>query len=100
MIVRWKCKWCQESGCLEVKAPVALDRLDMLVRNLHARGRKARGYACPENHLEVSLVDMTAPVQKLAGTFPVILYFGTEEDRQQFIQVVKHAKPGLRAEKL
>lgn len=40
------------------------------------------------------------PRPELNGTYPVVLYFGTEEDRDEFIALVKEAKPGLVARKL
>lgn len=32
--------------------------------------------------------------ERLADDAPLVLYFGTEEDRQQFLEVVMEAKPG------
>lgn len=45
-------------------------------------------------------LDLREPVPELADTFPVILYFGTDQDRADFVRIVKYAKPGLRAEPL
>lgn len=45
------------------------------------------------NRLEASQV----PV--LAGAHPVVLYFGSLEDADEFIGIVKQAKPGLTAHK-
>lgn len=40
------------------------------------------------------------PVHKaLAGTFPVVCYFGNTADRDEFVELVKGAKPGMRAVK-
>ena len=47
-----------------------------------------------------SRVSLSAPVKELEGTFPVVLYFGNDKDREEFIKVVKEAKPNLVAKKL
>jgi hypothetical protein len=39
-------------------------------------------------------------VPELEGTFPVVLYFGTSADRDDFIALVREAKPGLVAKRL
>lgn len=31
----------------------------------------------------------------LADTLPLVLYFGTKEDREEFVAVVREAKPGM-----
>ena len=31
----------------------------------------------------------------LEGTLPLVLYFGTKEDREEFVAVVREAKPGM-----
>lgn len=36
-----------------------------------------------------------APTQELAGTFPVVLYLGTSEDRDELISLMREAKPGM-----
>jgi hypothetical protein len=36
-----------------------------------------------------------APVEQLAGTKPLILYFATDEDRQELAELIKAAKPGM-----
>lgn len=41
-----------------------------------------------------------APLKELEGTHPVILYFGTDEDREGFIEVCKEAMPNATAVKL
>ena len=41
-----------------------------------------------------------APVLELNNSFPVVLYFGSEEDRGQFIELVNEVHPSLRAVKL
>ena len=43
---------------------------------------------------------LKAPVPQLEGTYPVVLYFANDEDRDYFIEIVKAAKPGLQAVKL
>lgn len=35
------------------------------------------------------------PVPELKGTFPVVLYFPTDADRAEFVELVKQAKPNL-----
>ncbi|MDP3071217.1 MAG: hypothetical protein Q8N18_13085 [Opitutaceae bacterium] len=42
----------------------------------------------------------TPDIPELAGTFPVVLYFGSDADRAEFIEIVKEAKPGLIARPL
>jgi hypothetical protein len=39
--------------------------------------------------------DAKSPVKELKGTFPVVLYFATDADRAEFIEVVQAAKPNL-----
>ena len=45
-------------------------------------------------------VNPSAPVGGLRGTKPVVLYFGSDADRDEFIAMIREAKPGLRAEKI
>ncbi len=45
-------------------------------------------------------VDPASPAPELACTKPLILYFGSEEDRAEFVEIVQDAKPGLIARKL
>jgi len=47
--------------------------------------------------LEAALQDQTAMEQ---GVYPVVLYFGNDADRAEFIEIVKQAKPGLIAHPL
>lgn len=35
------------------------------------------------------------PTPELTGTTPLVLFFGTEADRQDFIQAIRDAKPGM-----
>lgn len=44
--------------------------------------------------------DLKAPVKELEGTYPVVLYFGNERDRETFIQVCAEAMPGAVCKKL
>lgn len=39
------------------------------------------------------------PIPDLKDTFPVVLYFGNDSDREDFIKLVQEAKPGLVARK-
>lgn len=41
-----------------------------------------------------------AGLTELDGTFPVSLFFLTDADREDFIRIVRQAKPGLVARKL
>lgn len=34
--------------------------------------------------------------ERLEDTKPLILYFGTEQDREEFMEIMKAAKPGMR----
>lgn len=45
-------------------------------------------------------IDPAAPVPELEGTFPVVLYFGSDEDREGFIAIAQEAIPGMTAKKL
>lgn len=45
-------------------------------------------------------VDPMAPAPELEATKPLILYFGNDEDRTEFVEIVQDAKPGLIARKL
>jgi hypothetical protein len=35
------------------------------------------------------------PVPELEGALPVVLYFPTDKDRQEFVELVKLAKPNM-----
>lgn len=35
------------------------------------------------------------PTPELTGTSPLVLYFGTEADRQEMIAAIREAKPGM-----
>lgn len=35
------------------------------------------------------------PTPELTGTVPLVLYFGTEADRQELIEALRQAKPGM-----
>jgi len=39
-------------------------------------------------------------IPELAGTVPVVLYFGSQADADEFIAIVRQAKPGLVARSL
>lgn len=39
-------------------------------------------------------------IPELAGTFPVVLYFGSQADANEFIAIARQAKPGLVARSL
>ena len=41
-----------------------------------------------------------SPVKELKGTFPVVLYFGSEGDREEFIKVAALAMPQAVVKKL
>lgn len=34
-------------------------------------------------------------IPELAGTYPVVLYFGSQADADEFIAIVQAAKPGM-----
>lgn len=36
-----------------------------------------------------------APVPELEGSFPLVLYFDTDADRQEFVELIQKAKPGM-----
>lgn len=42
-----------------------------------------------------SRINPLAPVPELRNSFPLILYFGNTADRDDFIALIKEAKPGL-----
>lgn len=44
--------------------------------------------------------DLRYPVPEVRGKKCVVLYFETDEDRKNFIQVVRQAKPNMKAMKL
>jgi len=43
-------------------------------------------------------LDNTSP--EIEGTFPVVLYLGSEEDREELIQAVMEVKPNMKSRKL
>jgi hypothetical protein len=63
---------------------------DDIVAIARARGRE----------IDQRGIDLQEPGQELKGTKPVVLYFGSEQDREEFIALVHEAKPGLVARKL
>ncbi|MCK4883555.1 MAG: hypothetical protein KAS30_01665 [Candidatus Diapherotrites archaeon] len=49
---------------------------------------------------EADKINIKEPVPELKGTFPVVLYFGTEKDCDEFKNIVQDLKPNLVARKL
>lgn len=47
-----------------------------------------------------SFADIKSLVPELEGTYPVVLYFGTDADRSEFMELMAEAKPGMVARKL
>lgn len=45
------------------------------------------------------LISLAPPDPALAGKKPVVLYFDTDADRDEFIAIVQEAKPGLKISK-
>jgi hypothetical protein len=39
-------------------------------------------------------------IPEVAGTYPVVLYFGNDADREQLVALIKEAKPDMVARKL
>ncbi len=55
----------------------------------------------------IHVCDLGAPDQPemvdvpvIAGTFPVVLYLGSEEDREDLIQALMEVNPNMRSRKL
>lgn len=48
----------------------------------------------------LSLERLMKPVPELDGSIPLVLYFGTEAERDGFLAAVQLAKPGLTPRKL
>lgn len=46
------------------------------------------------------VVDIAAPVKELEGTLPLVLYFGNDKDRDEFISVFHEAMPNAVSKKL
>jgi hypothetical protein len=42
----------------------------------------------------------TAPVEELESSYPVVLYFAEEKDRDEFIEIVRDAHPNLEPRRL
>ena len=38
--------------------------------------------------------------ERLEGTAPLVLYFGTQEDRDEMIEAIREAKPGMMMRKM
>lgn len=62
-----------------------------------------------DEHFHGKKLDRTCPrcevlfpvgARELRGCLPVVLYFPTDKDREEFIAMVKHAKPNLETRKL
>ena len=51
-------------------------------------------------HAENERLKLAAPVEGLEGSFPVVLYFGNDNDREEFIAIIQEAKPGMVALKI
>lgn len=100
MIFKWNCGECAQHGTVEITWPFSPSRLAGLVSHEHRRGRKRRGRPCEDDKLEIAPLDLAEPVPLLKGSHPVVLYFGKLQERDEFIKICRHAKPGLRAEKL
>lgn len=45
-------------------------------------------------------VDWSAPVESLKGTVPLVLYFQSDRDADELVQILKDAKPNLVTQKL
>jgi hypothetical protein len=45
-------------------------------------------------------VDAKCPVPELKGTFPIVLYFGSKEDADEFEQAVRFEKPNMKVKQL
>lgn len=76
-----------------------------------AKWKKDWGYNsedCDETFLRISATSfrqgfraaLEAPVPELNGSFPLVLYFPTKEDKDSFIKVAQQAMPGLVAKDL
>lgn len=62
------------------------------------RKRSIRGRS-PEEIADIAL-DALRPHDAVKGMVPVIAYFGSEADRDEFIAAVQEVKPDMRAVKL
>ncbi|PZU95522.1 MAG: hypothetical protein DI527_00505 [Chelatococcus sp.] len=67
-----------------------------------AMGKRLGGYRTADEArnavaVEASrqLLSIAPPDPALAGKLPVVLYFATDADRDEFIAIIKEAKPGL-----
>jgi hypothetical protein len=44
--------------------------------------------------------EMRAPVPELEGSYPLVLYFGSQADADEFTAAAQAAQPGLMAKRL
>ena len=51
-------------------------------------------------NLRVDEAIMPIDQPELEGTFPVVMYLGSEEDREELIQAVMEVKPNMRSRKI
>lgn len=49
--------------------------------------------------IEAQCLDVTAPLDELKGTKPLVIYFAEESDRDDFIQAVA-SRPGVKCKKI
>lgn len=47
------------------------------------------------NALRKQVEEWKAPTPQLQGTFPIVLYFGSDADREEFVALVRQAKPNF-----
>jgi hypothetical protein len=93
----------------EGQAMTARVALESFASDLHSRpnplGDDEHGRRMTANYKRIIdeirvAMRLHAPVPELLGTFPVTLYFGNDEDREEFMALMQQAEPGLVARKL
>ena len=55
---------------------------------------------CPRSNYVKPDMDIMAPLPELEGSYPIVLYFETSADRDEFMSLVHEAKPGMVTKKL
>lgn len=63
-------------------------------------GRVYQDAALIEELIAARALGLSTPIEHIAGASPVVLFFGTDADREEFIEAVKQAKPGMQAYKI
>lgn len=95
----WSCSDCRCSGTVRIGFPCHPSSVLDVVMGDHHKHEQRRHCMCPAHMLKIK-PKYSPPVPELEGTFPLVLYFRDMKDQDDFIDIVKQAKPGMKTLKL